>query len=119
MYCLASLTVLRDVYALCVAYPEPLGDRLYKETKDFLEAHVTSLYDVSGQSHFAIHSRVHGELTDEKSPIFGGFPYLCLANSPHMLSTDMCTGSQISAFFLFPPPLVGGDPSLTLDLKSF
>jgi len=25
-----------DIYALCVAYPEPLADRLYDETKDFL-----------------------------------------------------------------------------------
>lgn len=33
-----------DVYALCVACPEPLGDRLYQETKTFLENHVKSLY---------------------------------------------------------------------------
>ncbi|KAI0211701.1 Cullin-2 [Lamellibrachia satsuma] len=33
-----------DVYALCVAYPEPLGDRLYGETKQFLENHVEKLY---------------------------------------------------------------------------
>lgn len=31
-----------DVYALCVAYPEPLADRLYCETKQFLEDHVTN-----------------------------------------------------------------------------
>ena len=28
------------MYSLCVAYPEPLADRLYSETKSFLEAHV-------------------------------------------------------------------------------
>ena len=38
-----------DVYALCVAYPEPLGERLYQETKHFLETHVKEKYDqVSG-----------------------------------------------------------------------
>jgi len=30
-----------DVYSLCVAYPEPLADRLYSETKKFLENHVS------------------------------------------------------------------------------
>jgi len=30
-----------DVYSLCVAYPEPLADRLYMETKKFLEQHVS------------------------------------------------------------------------------
>ncbi|XP_052251215.1 cullin-2-like isoform X2 [Dreissena polymorpha] len=33
-----------DVYALCVACPEPLGDRLYQETKAFLEKHVDTLH---------------------------------------------------------------------------
>lgn len=33
-----------DIYALCVAYPEPLGERLYAETKIFLESHVRHLY---------------------------------------------------------------------------
>ncbi|XP_035173856.1 cullin-2 isoform X1 [Oxyura jamaicensis] len=33
-----------DIYALCVAYPEPLGERLYTETKIFLENHVRHLY---------------------------------------------------------------------------
>ncbi|XP_059495305.1 cullin-2 isoform X1 [Stegostoma tigrinum] len=33
-----------DIYALCVAYPEPLGERLYTETKVFLENHVQHLY---------------------------------------------------------------------------
>ncbi|KAL7296446.1 cullin-2 [Trichogramma pretiosum] len=32
-----------DVYSLCVAYPEPLADRLYNETEKFLNEHVTSL----------------------------------------------------------------------------
>jgi cullin 2 len=30
-----------DVYSPCVAYPEPLADKLYAETKKFLENHVT------------------------------------------------------------------------------
>lgn len=34
-----------DVYKLCVAFPEPLGDRLYQETKQFLDQHVKSLYN--------------------------------------------------------------------------
>jgi len=29
-----------DVYSLCVAYPEPLADKLYAETKKFIENHV-------------------------------------------------------------------------------
>ena len=33
-----------DVYKLCVAFPEPLGDKLYHETKVFLDNHVKSLY---------------------------------------------------------------------------
>ncbi|KAG7455242.1 hypothetical protein MATL_G00254530 [Megalops atlanticus] len=33
-----------DIYALCVAYPEPLGEKLYTETKIFLENHVQQLY---------------------------------------------------------------------------
>uniref|UniRef100_A0A668TE23 Cullin-2 n=1 Tax=Oreochromis aureus TaxID=47969 RepID=A0A668TE23_OREAU len=33
-----------DIYALCVAYPEPLGEKLYTETKIFLENHVRQLY---------------------------------------------------------------------------
>lgn len=36
-----------DIYALCVAYPEPLGERLYTETKIFLENHVRQLYKAS------------------------------------------------------------------------
>ncbi|KAK1794891.1 hypothetical protein P4O66_010091, partial [Electrophorus voltai] len=35
---------ISDIYALCVAYPEPLGERLYTETKVFLENHVRQLY---------------------------------------------------------------------------
>lgn len=34
-----------DVYSLCVAYPEPLADRLYQETKQFLDDHVKGLLD--------------------------------------------------------------------------
>lgn len=44
---LSTLTFdLSDIYALCVAYPEPLGERLYTETKVFLENHVRQLYKV-------------------------------------------------------------------------
>ncbi|XP_045466158.1 cullin-2 [Harmonia axyridis] len=32
-----------DVYALCVAHPEPMADRLYQETKRYLIDHVTLL----------------------------------------------------------------------------
>lgn len=32
-----------DVYSICVAYPEPLADKLYVETKQFLESHVKNL----------------------------------------------------------------------------
>lgn len=34
-----------DVYKLCVAFPEPLSDRLYDEIRSFLEHHVAALYD--------------------------------------------------------------------------
>ena len=34
---------LSDVYSICVAYPEPLADKLYVETKSFLENHVKDL----------------------------------------------------------------------------
>uniref|UniRef100_A0A336LM86 Cullin-2 n=1 Tax=Culicoides sonorensis TaxID=179676 RepID=A0A336LM86_CULSO len=32
-----------DVYAICVAHPQPFADRLYTETKAFLENHVQNL----------------------------------------------------------------------------
>lgn len=32
-----------DVYSLCVAFPEPLADKLYFETKHFLENHVQNI----------------------------------------------------------------------------
>lgn len=34
-----------DVYKLCVAFPEPLGDKLYFETKAYLDHHVKELYN--------------------------------------------------------------------------
>jgi cullin 2 len=34
-----------DVYAICVAFPDPLADRLYSETKNFLENYVKSQLD--------------------------------------------------------------------------
>jgi cullin 2 len=36
------------VYSICVAYPEPLADRLYSETKLFLENHVKSQLEEFG-----------------------------------------------------------------------
>ena len=35
-----------DVYALCVANPEPMADKLYGATRLFLEAHVSNLLSV-------------------------------------------------------------------------
>lgn len=40
MYVKLYVTICSDVYSLCVAYPEPLADRLYNETKRFLINHV-------------------------------------------------------------------------------
>lgn len=37
----------RDVYAICVAPPEPLNFKLYNETKKFLEDHVSEIAKVS------------------------------------------------------------------------
>lgn len=34
-----------DVYSICVAFPDPLADRLYSETKLFLENHVKTQLD--------------------------------------------------------------------------
>ena len=42
---LNGILFISDVYSLCVAYPEPLADRLYFETKQFLEDHVQTLRD--------------------------------------------------------------------------
>ncbi|XP_053622001.1 cullin-2 [Plodia interpunctella] len=38
-------TRFSDVYALCVAHPEPLADKLYDETRNFLEEHVSGLLE--------------------------------------------------------------------------
>ncbi|XP_050536894.1 cullin-2 [Daktulosphaira vitifoliae] len=35
-----------DVYSMCVAFPEPLGDQLYDSTKLFLENHVLELLSI-------------------------------------------------------------------------
>ncbi|XP_065220060.1 cullin-2 [Planococcus citri] len=41
-----------DVYRLCVAYPESLADKLYVETKNFLDDHVKQLLEqLSGLGH--------------------------------------------------------------------
>jgi cullin 2 len=39
------LFVYRDVYALCVAHPEPFTNELYRETKAFMKTHVQGLRD--------------------------------------------------------------------------
>lgn len=63
---LNSLT--RDIYALCVAYPEPLGERLYTETKVFLENHVRHLHKVrNDKSVMEMYLQLHSCLT---SPLF-------------------------------------------------
>ena len=36
-----------DVYKMCTAVPEPLGEKLYWKTKEFFENHVQHLYAVS------------------------------------------------------------------------
>ena len=46
-----------DVYSLCVAYPEPLADKLYSETKKFLEEHVDSLLIKVSRQSIAISSQ--------------------------------------------------------------
>ncbi|KAL3832004.1 hypothetical protein ACJMK2_023688 [Sinanodonta woodiana] len=38
------IPLFTDVYALCVACPDPLGDKLYQETRNFLEDHVKTLH---------------------------------------------------------------------------
>ena len=39
-------SIVSDVYALCVAFPEPHSNRLYEETKIFLEEHIEALHKV-------------------------------------------------------------------------
>lgn len=56
-----------DVYALCIACPEPLGDRLYLETKTFLENHVKSLHTIVCQSSDENLLRVYQKHWDEYS----------------------------------------------------
>lgn len=46
--CSASISPFSDVYSICVAYPDPLADRLYSETKLFLENHVKSQLEEFG-----------------------------------------------------------------------
>lgn len=53
-----------DIYALCVAYPEPLGERLYKETKIFLENHVQQLYKKVLESEEKVLSMYHSYWED-------------------------------------------------------
>ncbi|KAG8035557.1 hypothetical protein G9C98_000985 [Cotesia typhae] len=49
-----------DVYSLCVAYPEPLADQLYNETKIFLDNHVSELLtQVSNQGEVGLLQAYH------------------------------------------------------------
>ena len=50
-----------DVYSLCVAYPEPLADKLYSETRKFLEDHVAAtLIKVKGGGEQNLLANYHG-----------------------------------------------------------
>lgn len=66
-----------DIYALCVAYPEPLGERLYTETKVFLENHVRQLYKVSTIRSYQIHY-----LLLRVSTINSFLACMCIVESP-------------------------------------
>lgn len=37
--------IFSDVYAICVAFPDPLADKLYQETEKFLTNHVNAQLD--------------------------------------------------------------------------
>uniref|UniRef100_A0A2A4JF66 Cullin family profile domain-containing protein n=1 Tax=Heliothis virescens TaxID=7102 RepID=A0A2A4JF66_HELVI len=57
-------TRFSDVYALCVAHPEPLADRLYDETRKFLEEHVAGLLQrVRASADLDTHDHNDGLLT--------------------------------------------------------
>lgn len=47
-YLIRCFPFFSDVYSICVAYPDPLADRLYSETKLFLENHVKSQLEEFG-----------------------------------------------------------------------
>lgn len=54
-----------DVYSLCVAYPEPLADKLYNETKRFLDNHVSQLLkEVSAQGESGLLQAYHRAWTE-------------------------------------------------------
>jgi len=50
-----------DVYAVCVANPEPMADKLYTATKNFLEAHVRQLYKVHHRLNLVINVDYDGD----------------------------------------------------------
>lgn len=68
-----------DIYALCVAYPEPLGERLYTETKVFLENHVRQLYKVNTNN----------------SVIDLFFVYYCIMLCPLIGATHLCVFQKV------------------------
>ncbi|XP_041760538.1 cullin-2 isoform X1 [Anopheles merus] len=60
-----------DVYEICVAHPEPLADRLYLETKTFLENHVQTLLEervLIGDSQNASNEQSAGTGSSSASP---------------------------------------------------
>ncbi|XP_033639756.1 cullin-2-like [Asterias rubens] len=68
-----------DVYALCVAFPEPHSNRLYEETKIFLEEHIEALHkDVSqaGESLLSIYHRHWEEYSKGASYLDQLYSYL-------------------------------------------
>ncbi|KAA8580990.1 hypothetical protein FQN60_013948 [Etheostoma spectabile] len=72
-----------DIYALCVAYPEPLGEKLYTETKVFLENHVRQLYKKVLESEEKVLVMYH-RYWDEYSK---GADYMdCLYRNPALLA---------------------------------
>lgn len=56
MVCLFS-----DVYSICVAYPDPLADRLYSETKLFLESHVKTQLEKFNEHMMEVNDADHSQ----------------------------------------------------------
>lgn len=68
---LPLVSFFSDVYEICVAHPEPLADRLYLETKTFLENHVQTLLEervLIGDSQNASNEQSAGTGSSSASP---------------------------------------------------